>query len=296
MSKKKYWSECLFDEWDTLRHICKKKQWTENQGVEYMEKKNLILPQTSYDAVLQTFLLTFLHYDVYGKILHLYFIDKELRDFLCSCELMKYDDLKSYIKDNGNFYPVNEMNKSRDSQFFDFPFCIHIQQEKYGYSFNCQIINGNFHLVAERRQAFMLKETEYKALINISDEELQPVQKEFIKLYRLAFNTVTYINCFRDYVKDGVPEIDINEHSASNRKTVRVSKELQEEISEFLKTPEVRSPYIKRGHFMYLKNERYTNKHGQFVWRKPCMVKGLAKTVYTNEELLQEKTDMGAFC
>lgn len=47
MSKKKYWSKCLFDEWDTLRSICTRMHWTEKQGVEsllskmFMQMKNM---------------------------------------------------------------------------------------------------------------------------------------------------------------------------------------------------------------------------------------------------------------
>ena len=219
-------------------------------------------------------------------------MEKRLRDFLGSTELMDYDDLKKYIIENGNFYPLSDWGNRRPVQVFDFPFCIHVPYEKHGYSFNCQIMDDAFNLVAIKDDGFMLTEHQYKALMKIPEEELTEKRKNFIKIYRLALNTIAYINCFKDYVKDGVPDLEKEFVSFSNRKVVETQKELHEEIEEYLKNPSIYAPHIKRGHFMFLKDERYTNKRGELVWRKPCMVKGRAKTVYTNEELLKNREEI----
>ncbi len=289
MGKKIRWSKGLASEYEKLREVCKKLRLTEEQGVEHMGVKILSVPQNSYDIVLETNRIMLLSYDVARQTLHLYFMEKRLRDFLCSTELMDYDDLKKYIIGSGNFYPVSDWDTRKPVQVFDFPFCIHIPYEKHGYSFNCQIINGAFNLVAIKEGGVMLTEQQYKALIKIPEEDLSDKRKGFIKLYRLAFNTIAYINCFKDYVKDGVPDLEKEFVSFSNRKIVEISQELHEEIEECLKNPSIRAPHIKSGHFMYLKDERYTNKRWELVWRKPCMVKGRAKTVYTNEELLDSR-------
>ena len=287
MGKKIRWSKCLANEYETLRDVCKKNCLTEIQGVEYMEETVLSVPQNSYGSVLETNRVVLLHYDVTKQTLHLYFMEKRLRDFLCSTELMDYDDLKKYIIGNGNLYPVSDWNSGKLGQVFDFPFCIHIPYEKHGYTFNCQIMDGAFNLVAIKDDGFMLTEQQYKALMKIPETELADKRKVFIKLYRLALNTIAYINCFKDYVKDGVPDLEKEFVSFSNRKIVETSQELHEEIEEYLKNPSIRAPHIKSGHFMFLKDERYTNKRWELVWRKPCMVKGRAKTVYTNEDLLK---------
>lgn len=292
MAKKIRRSKCLVAEWETLRTVCKKMHWTENQGLEYIEKQTIFSPHNDYNNVLQTNLSLLLYNDVTGRTLHLYFMDKQLRDFLCSCELMDYSDLKTYIKENGNFYPVSDWSGEHQSEIIDFPFCIHIPYEKYGYSFNCQIINGSFNLVAERENALMLTEEQFNHLLKMPVEQIRDDQKKAMKFYRLAFNTLAYINCFKEYVKDGAPNIpfekDVNSRR-TNAKSVETSTELHEEIEDFLKNQSIRAPYIKRGHFMYLKDERYVNKRGELVWRKPCMIKGKAKTVYTNQELLNSK-------
>lgn len=292
MAKKIRWSKCLAAEWESLRKICKKEHWTEYQGLEVICKQKITLPQNNYNTVLQTYLAMLLHSDVTGRTLHLYFMDKHLRDFLCSCELIDYNDLKTYIKENGNFYPVSDWSGEHQSEIIDFPFCIHIPYEKYGYSFNCQIINGSFNLVAERENALMLSEEQFKHLLEMPIDKIRDGQKNAMKFYRLAFNTLAYINCFKEYVKDGAPNIPFEKDENSRRanaKSVEISTEFHEEIEDFLKNPSIRAPYIKRGHFMYLKDERYVNKRGELVWRKPCMIKGKAKTVYTNQELLNSK-------
>ena len=288
MAKKLYWSKCLENEWDTLRAVCKKLQLDEKQGTKYICDKALILPQTNYQTVVQTSLTMLLSYDVYGKVLHLYFMDKELRDFFSSVELIDYEDLKAYIIEHGNFYPIIDYNGIEQPAIIDFPFCIHIPYEKHGYAFNCQLVNGRFHLVAEKDFGIMLNEKQYNFLKEKQEKANGKALKE-LKLYKLAFNTIAYINCFKEYVKDGPPDLNINYQNKTNTRIIEISKELHEDIKDFLKNPSIRSPHFRRGHIMYLKSERYTNKRGELVWRKTCMVKGKAKTVYTNEKLLQDK-------
>ena len=293
-NKTKRWSKCLDQEWSTLRSVCKQMHYTEKEGLRLLEERSLNRPQILYDIVLDTFRTMLLSYDVNGETLHLYFMDKELRDFLCSYELIDFDELKSYVLENGHFYPVKSYGRKEPSQINDFPFCIHIPYEKHGYTFNCQIINNKFNLVAIHKQGFMLQDYQYKELLKIPVEKLQPEYKDYIKEYRLAFNTIAYINYFRDCVKDGAPDVVVDNISRNENKiTIETSKEIHEEIVNILKTPSIRSPHFKRRHLMYLKDERYTNKRGQLVWRNACMIKGKAKTVYTNEELLQRKETIG---
>jgi len=296
MSKKIWWSKCLDEEWKILRELCNENNCSKDECFEIIESKfesdmNLasIIHSTTKkkEAMYNMFINMLLNYDVHGQILHLYFMDKELRDFLSSCELMDFEDLKSYIVDNGNFYPVADWNGTNKSQIIDFPFCIHVPYEKHGYTFNCQIIKNQFNLVAKHANGCMLRENEYKALLNIPTEKRSEFQNEKIKLYRLAFNTIAYINCFKDYVKDGVPDVSIDKSERKlkqNGKIIEISKELHEEI-EFCRKNPVIPPHIRRGHFMYLKDKRYTNKRGELVWRNPCMVKGKAKTVFTHENI-----------
>lgn len=288
MAKKIRWSNCLLDEWKRVRKICKMTGYSEEQAVIYINKKDLLLPQNSYDNVLKTNLSMLLYYDFTKKTLHLYFMDKELRDFLQENVLMNYDDLKSYIKENGNFYPVNYFNYSKDAQVFDYPVCIHIPYEKQGYSFNYQIINGEFNLVAENKKHFMIEEYKYKYLSKLKEADLTEVYQECLRLYRLAFNTLAYIYCFPEYIKDGVPNIGAEIKSDINRKKLETSTELKEVIADSLHNKNIQVPHIVRGHFMYLKDKRYTNKKGEIVWRKAHMAKGNAKTVYTNEKLLDK--------
>lgn len=288
MSKKIRWSRCLSAEWETVKEICKKTNWTEEQAVKFIMEKNLSEPQNTYDNVLQTYLSMILFYDISKKTIHYYFVDKELRDFLQSNELMNYEDLKSYIKDKGNFYPVKKQNSSTDARIFDYPVCIHVPYEKTGYAFNYLIINDAFNLVAEHKGAFLIEGKQYKELSKLSESNLTKEQKEIIELYRLAFNSLAYVYCFPQYVKDGVPNPDIYKRSDCLCKKIITSKEFKEAIKEQKHSPTPKLPHIVRGHFMYLKDERYTYKQGQIVWRQAHMTKGKAKTIYTNEDFLKD--------
>jgi len=96
-------------------------------------------------------------------------------------------------------------------------------------------------------------------------------------MFRLALNTIAYMNCFPDCVADGVPK-DLFEKSV--RKTDRnVTLHLADKIKDIENSPTSKIPHFRKGHFRSLQSDYFANKKGQIIFVAETMVKGKAKTV-----------------
>ena len=105
----------------------------------------------------------------------------------------------------------------------------------------------------------------------LSDAEVE-VHFNEAKAGRLAVNALLYMDAFPECVIDGPPSFDkpITEPKAI---TIKASAAIRETYRNGI------TPHMRRGHFRFLQNERYTGKRFQTVYVKPAMVKGHAKTV-----------------
>lgn len=91
-------------------------------------------------------------------------------------------------------------------------------------------------------------------------------------IWRIFFNLCMYMSAFPECVIDGAPPIKIN-GSRDRSTTVKASKAIKDVYRDGV------SPHMRRGHFRFLKSERYTTKRNQAIYVKPTMVKGRASTV-----------------
>lgn len=97
--------------------------------------------------------------------------------------------------------------------------------------------------------------------------------------WRIILNTFLYMSAFPECVKEGVPNIYLDEDERKVKsKTVSISDAMKEAYSHG-----PISPHMRRGHFRFLKSEKYKGKRFQTVYVKPTMVKGHAVTVMENE-------------
>lgn len=90
--------------------------------------------------------------------------------------------------------------------------------------------------------------------------------------WRIFFNLCLYISAFPEYVIDGAPPIKIKGWR-ENSTTVRSSRQMREVYRDGV------VPHMRRGHFRFLRSERYKNKRFQAVYVKPTMIGGRANTV-----------------
>lgn len=90
--------------------------------------------------------------------------------------------------------------------------------------------------------------------------------------WRIFFNLCLYMSAFPEYVLDGAPPIKVH-GSRENSTTIRASRQMKEVYRDGV------SPHMRRGHFRFLKSERYNKKRFQAIYVKPTMVGGHANTV-----------------
>jgi hypothetical protein len=95
-----------------------------------------------------------------------------------------------------------------------------------------------------------------------------------VEVWNLVLNLLLYMDCFKECVIDGVPDIICKGDEAKRKKTITLHKDI-EEVSRQAQI----TPHMRRGHFRFLQSDRYVNAKGKTVFVKPTMVKGKAKTV-----------------
>ncbi len=92
------------------------------------------------------------------------------------------------------------------------------------------------------------------------------------------------MKCFPDCVTDGVPKItlDRDERRSSNRNFM---VGMSEKIIESYDQKKSKVPHFRKGFFRLLKSDYFSNKKGQLIYVSETMVKGIAKTVSTSDDL-----------
>lgn len=219
--------------------------------------------------------------DATMSFLHLYFVDKSLRDFLISVPLADFDGLVQFVKEQGedvDYGVISEFGQTVkiDSKIKKLIFGIHIPYEKAekGYAFDFTINEEGKLLFSWHKGDFAgyISADEYKELGNDTESE------EVKKLFALAVNTIVYMKTFPHCVVEGVPKI-LKEERAFR---IEIAEKVLDMENHSGKTV---SPHFRRGYFKRLTSDFYTHKKGQTVFVKETMVKGKAKTIYTADNL-----------
>ena len=224
--------------------------------------------------------------DTEKKFLHLFFVDKSLRDFLIDLPLSDFNGLADYIIENGEetedvLLSTLGDNLKTGKKLTSISFGIHIPFENkykgYAFSFTYKAQEDKlvFTWLVNQDSGFITKE-------NFPDLEKQTDErsKTIMSYLRLAVNTIAYMNTFPDCIKDGVPEELKEEYS----KSVGIAEKVVE-ITEAEKSGKIVAPHFRRGYFKRLTSDFYTKKKGQVIFVSETMVKGAAKTVYTADNL-----------
>jgi hypothetical protein len=111
----------------------------------------------------------------------------------------------------------------------------------------------------------------------LNDKNTKDMDKKMLNYwgdnFRIAINTLYYMNAFPDYVSDGVPKRAIIDEECFTKKRITLSpnKEFFEKLEK--------SPHLRRGHFRTFTSDYYKNMKGKTIWIEPVFVKGKAVTV-----------------
>lgn len=213
--------------------------------------------------------------DSKGNLLHIFFLEKYLQNFLENTALSDLEGIRKYLYDNGDKREIIYTKTKSKTNCVNYSFGLHIPDEKNGYAFALSLFENNTIELyfSHGKNNGVLSDKFYTDLNKKMD--IQSITLS--KMFRLAINTIAYMKCFPECIKDGVPKISFprGEDRSDNNVIFKISDiifdESQTQISKI--------PHFRKGYFRLLKSDYFTHKKGQLIYISETMVKGKAKTV-----------------
>jgi len=219
--------------------------------------------------------------DSNGDFLHIFFLERQLRDFLEKTPLSDLDGIRKYLYENGRNKDVVYVKTKSQSHCVVYTFGLHIPFETEGYAFSLSLYENN---------SIELYFSHGKRNGHLSDKFYTDLNKKpdakslaLSKMFRLAINTIAYMKCFPECVTEGVPRITYGKNE--ERSESNVTFQLSEKITDSENTQPSKIPHFRKGFFRALRSDYYTHKKGQIVYVTETMVKGKAKTVSTSPQI-----------
>ncbi len=285
MGKKIWYSTPLKFYWDELYRGQKK--LTPNipdQEIFHMLRHNIInaplRENESQEArMLMVSGLELWNEDNAGNFLHLFFIDKELRDFLQRTPLSDLEGIREYLYIHGGNKKIIYSETKTQVNCVAYNFGLHIPYERDGHAFSLILFEDKSIELYYNRGPYSgrILAIHFKELAKKTDQQSIHISNAF----RLAINTIAYMKCFPECVSEGVPKItkDRDESRSNTNFTLQTS----ENIIEANSNQRSKTPHFRKGFFRLLKSDFYKNKKGELVYVSETMVKGKAKTIETSD-------------
>lgn len=243
---------------------------------------DIVLKLSKYEprAVKETLFL-YRNFILYGYK-NYYFQNNDLIEFL------KNTDVKSN-NINPNIILDNYTHKEKETIYFN------EKTKKVGTRNNLKILNGVIHSKELKRSIMFMFQIHGTNKENIDffitdgeDDFYTPFdnEKELIKflnnnketyIHKIAYNFLNYLIAFPESIIDGPPADAILERKTESSITVKSNDTVKRITKEF--SSHYTSPHLRRGHFRFLKSDRFKNKKGQIIYIEPTFIKGSAKTV-----------------
>ena len=223
--------------------------------------------------------------DTQKEFLHLYFVDKSLRDFLKDLPIKDFDGLMLYILEKGIDIEGGcvttlgqTLKTGKKEKSLEFGIHIPFENKDKGYAFNFIFQPKEKKLIfvwLVGTNSGYISVDQYKNLVNDNSENAKVV----VEFFQLAVNTIIYMDTFPNCVINGAPQNLKEEYSKKI--------EIAEKVIDIIKSDTTRtvSPHSRRAYFKRLTSDFYTHKKGQTILVKETMVNGKAKTVYTANDL-----------
>lgn len=287
MARKVYYSKPLKYFWQHFYGTQKKltPNFTDDQIFAVLRQNILNTPMKAFETHSSRQLiisgLELWREDSRGEILHIFFLDRHLRAFLESTSLSDLEGVKKHLYEKGKIKNVMHLYSNTQSSNVVYRFALHLPYEADGYAFSLSIEeDGSIELYFSLGENGGLMSDKFYANVNKKDDKISIIQS---KMFRLAINTIAYMNCFPDCVTDGVPKdlFERNEDMSARNFTLQLTEKITE--NEGLKLSKI--PHFRKGYFKILRSDYFTHKKGQLVFVTETMVKGKAKTVSTSTEI-----------
>jgi len=219
--------------------------------------------------------------DLKGKFLHIFFLEKQLRDFLENMPLPDLDGIKKYLYENGEDKDVFYITTSGQTKCVKYTFGLHIPHETNGYAFSLELYENNtIELYFSHGDLNGITSDKFY-IDQVRKQDEKSVTSS--KMFRLAINTIAYMKCFPECVAEGVPKITLEKNEKRSERNVIFS--LSDKITDFDRAQVSKIPHFRKGYFRLLQSDYYTHKQGQLIYVTETMVKGKAKTISTSERI-----------
>lgn len=287
MGKKIKYSQPLSVIWEAYNKSNKNGKLSPKEFIwEWMtpQIKNPFLPDGT--QVQTNILISEMFYaDTQKEFLHLYFVDKSLRDFLKDLPIKDFDGLMLYILEKGIDIEGGcvttlgqTLKTGKKEKSLEFGIHIPFENKDKGYAFNFIFQPKDKKLIfvwLVGTNSGYISVDQYKNLVNNNSENAKIV----VEFFQLAVNTIIYMDTFPNCVINGAPQNLKEEYSKKI--------EIAEKVIDLIKSDTTRtvSPHSRRAYFKRLTSDFYTHKKGQTILVKETMVNGKAKTVYTANDL-----------
>ena len=292
MGKKIWYSKPLSEMWNQYKQFYK----VYKSSVEdFFQMKNKQILTTSNqlpeDMQSHASILDLWYLDANKKFTHIYFKNKELRNFLAEMKLSNLEETIEFLYESGESFKytpsydgIHPLGKSENIQVFSFGIHIPYEKEDKGYAFQL-LFNERKELdliwAVGKNEGWCSAEN-YKNNLKSSDEH----SDFFTYIFRLAINTIAYMKAFPECVREGVPKTEFEECGY----ILEVSEKVLENTN--IDSNKMISPHFRKGYWKLLKSDFYTHKKGQLVFVSETMVNGIAKTV----EKSSDKEKLNSFC
>ena len=221
--------------------------------------------------------LNFWYMDYQGELLHVWFEQKELYDFLQNdVELKDLSSIKQYLIGNGNHMKERGLyDPSITYDYVRYDIALHVPYHDEGYAFSfCLMPDNTIALFyTDDNGTGQIHEAEYDMAKSRNDEMSMTVARDF----RFAVNLLAYMECFPECVHDGTPSMNNKTVYHSKGKSVHLG--MSDKIIEGNAQKGSMRPHMRKGYFKCLSSEFYTHKRGQIIFVRETMVKGDSKTV-----------------
>lgn len=227
--------------------------------------------------------------DLNKNLPHIFIEDKNLLGFLKDIEIKDTEIIKGFITENDTPYIANEIpgEKLDWKKLFELAsirgintsfYAIHSSEESY--------------LIATVRDTLNIRSTQLVVLNDFKDYScvvFDGKETDYINndpMTRLGVNFLAYINAFPECLTEGVPQNISKKNKADyqNTKVLKTSTHVLEIEKENNNDSRIITPHFRKGHFRYLKDERFVNKKGQIVFVKASMVRGHGQSLKNKSE------------
>lgn len=287
MARKVYYSKPLKYFWQHFYGTQKKltPNFSDDQIFAILRQNILAAPKMAFETENSRQLivsgLELWREDSRGELLHIFFLEKQLLEFLETTSLSDLDGVKKFLYEKGLSKDVFHLYSKTQNSHVTYQFALHLPYEAEGYAFSLSLEeDGSVQLYFSLGENGGLMSDKFYAEVNKKVDEVSLIQS---KMFRLAINTIAYMNCFPDCVADGVPKnlFERTEDLSARNFTLELTEKIKENEGSKLS----KIPHFRRGHFKFLQSDYFVNKKGQLVFVAETMVKGKAKTVSMSSEI-----------